>query len=156
MTPVFCWVVNSGVLAPGHPTPFTPVKLCKVMIIAVARVFWVLASVTFGSVLNVIFVPRTFPAATLSLSFLMKSARAGGQFFGIGTLFAPTPEPALMLKFGTREGLIAAARVSMSRSIAVGRADAPRARKKMAVVKNCILKVVLVGEYKMIIFKNWV
>lgn len=36
-TPVFCCEINSGVLAPGHPTPLTPVKLCSVMIIAVAR-----------------------------------------------------------------------------------------------------------------------
>lgn len=144
MTPVVCCFVNSGVLAPGHPTPLTPVKLWSVIIIAVALVFCVLTSMTFGSLLNVILVPRTFPAATFSLSLAIKSARAGGQFFGIATLFAPIPEPALMLKFGTRDGSIVTARASMSRSIAVGRAEAPRARRKKAVVvKNCILKVVV-------------
>ena len=32
------------------------------------------------------------------------SARAGGQFSGMGTPFAPTPVPDLMVKAGTREG----------------------------------------------------
>lgn len=63
------------------------------MIIAVARSWLVFVSWTVGSVLKVIGVPRTSPAAMFVLSLDMNSARAGGQFSGIGTPFAPTPVP---------------------------------------------------------------
>lgn len=83
--------------------------------------------------------PRTLPAATLALSLAIKAERDGGQFLGMATPLAPTPEPVAMLKMGTREGLIwtVAARVSC----VVGKAEVVRKRREMrvVVVRNCIL-----------------
>lgn len=83
-------------------------------------------------------VPKTFPAATLALSLVMKSARDGGQVLGIATPLAPTPVPVLMLKTGTRVGSIC---VTARASLFVGKAEAWRKRreKRVVVVRNCIL-----------------
>jgi len=113
---------------------------------AVALVFCVFASLTLGSVLKVIGMSRTLPAATLAVSLAMNSSREGGQLVGIATPLAPLPEPATMLKWGMSVGSMAAAAAAAlaptsEASRTVGRAEAPKARREnaAAVVKNCIL-----------------
>jgi hypothetical protein len=86
-------------------------------------------------------VPRTFPAATLALNLAMKAEREGGQALGIATPLAPTPEPVLMLKIGTREGSIAV--LAARESTVVGIAETARERRDMMVVvagRKCIFE----------------
>lgn len=89
LTPDFCISRKFGAEAAGHPTPLTPLMLCRTTSMASARTRLVAGESSAASLLNDTGSSTKLPAAIASRRRERKRSRSGGHEQGIKTISAP-------------------------------------------------------------------